>query len=306
MVTEPGDDEGEATAAGRIVAGTRPAVDSASVLLLRDAASTGRRDAPCERRARSASPEPAVEVFMLERHIETDFAGGALVFPGGKVDGPDRDLEPARWRGVALEAMAETLGVATPAAVLGLYVAAVRETFEEAGVLLGTRGAQPIVADDLASPSFLAARARLADRGSDWDWRRWLTDEAIVLDLGALTPWSWWVTPHGMHRRYDTRFFVTCVPAVQAPALRHDDIETVSSRWTTAAAALAAHAAGAVTLVYPTRQNLRQLAAHSSVDGACAASAGRVAGLRRLMPVVVHVDGRAMVAHPDGGPPERP
>ena len=272
--------------AGRVAGTSQPAVDASTVVLLRDGAD-------------------GLEVFMLERHLASDFAGGALAFPGGKVDPADRALPGSHWRGVDPTAAAAQLGVDEASDALGFLVAAVRETFEEAGLLLGTRGASPITAEDLATPSFLEARRRMASRDEHWDWREWLDEEEVVLDLGRLALWSWWVTPPGMHRRFDTRFFVVEAPAAQTRALAHDMVETTDSRWTRPADAIEAHQAGRVTVVYPTRKNLEGLAAFTSADDCIqAARAGRV-DQRRIMPrLVTDDDGRTLVQHPDGGAPE--
>ncbi|MDX1659965.1 MAG: hypothetical protein R3343_14195, partial [Nitriliruptorales bacterium] len=206
-------------AVGRTVEGTTPAIDSSSVLLVRDG-------------------ECGLELFMLERHIETDFAGGALVFPGGKVEEQDRGLSDVRWRGADLGQAADDLGVDSEQDALGLLVAAVRETFEEAGILLGTRGGQPVTGDDLADDTFVEARRRLNDRSDGWDWRGWLDEQELILDLGHLAFFSWWATPDGLHRRYDTRFFVVPAPPEQTAALAHDEVETTASRWLRPAEAL--------------------------------------------------------------------
>jgi 8-oxo-dGTP pyrophosphatase MutT (NUDIX family) len=260
-------------------------VDSSSIVLVRDA-------------------PRGLEVFMLERHLESDFAGGAYVFPGGKLDPADRTLPADRWRGQDPHAWVDRLGVDAPEDALGLMVAAVRETFEEAGVLLATRAGAPVTADDLASPEVVEARRRMSSRDERWAWTDWLRDEDIVLDLDALALWSWWVTPEGLHRRYDTRFFVAVVPPVQVPALAHDEVEMTASRWTTPQAALDAQAAGDVTIIYPTRENLEGLAAYPDVEGLWRAAVGGATDTRRLVPRIVEVDGTPHIQHPDGTPPE--
>jgi 8-oxo-dGTP pyrophosphatase MutT (NUDIX family) len=238
---------GEQTAAGRLVDEEQPAVDASTILLLHDPPATS---------------GPGLEVLLLERHIESDFAGGALVFPGGKVDATDRALPPERYSGRDPAAWRSALGADTDEQALGLLVAAVRETFEEADVLLATRAGAPVTDEDLASPSFVEARRRLSSRDEDFDWTSWLAEEDLVLDLGALALWAWWVTPKGQHKRFDTRFFVARLPAEQSAA--HDDIEMTSLRWTTPQAALEAQRAGEMTVIYPTRKNLEALAAHAS------------------------------------------
>ncbi len=240
----------------------------------------------------------ALEVFMLERHLDSDFAGGAYVFPGGKLDAADRSLAPARWTGQDPAAWVERLGVDTPEDALGLMVAAIRETFEEAGVLLGTRRGAPVTADDLDSASFLDARRRMSSRDERWDWTVWLDAEDVVLDLAALAHWSWWVTPDGLHKRFDTRFFVAVVPPAQAAGLGHDDVEMTASRWTTPQAALDAAAAGEVTIIYPTRKNLEGLARYADSGALWAAAVAGEPDTRRTLPRIVEVDGVASIEHP--------
>jgi 8-oxo-dGTP pyrophosphatase MutT (NUDIX family) len=278
---------GEQTAAGRLVDEEQPAVDASTILLLHD-------------------PPPGsgsgLEVLLLERHIESDFAGGALVFPGGKVDATDRGLPPERYTGRDPGAWRDALGAATDEQALGLLVAAVRETFEEADVLLATRHGAPVTDADLASPSFVEARRRLSSRDEDFDWTSWLAAEDLVLDLGALALWAWWVTPTGQHKRFDTRFFVARLPAEQSAA--HDDIEMTALRWTTPQAALEAQRAGEMTVIYPTRKNLEALATHATAQDAWDAADRGEVDQRRIEPTVVVVDGEVMVQHPYLDDPE--
>jgi len=266
------------------------AVDAATIVLVRD--------------AKSGQPaRGGIEVLLLERHLDSDFAGGALVFPGGKVDAADRDLDPARWEGADLRTWGERLGAETRSDALGLLVAGVRETFEEAGILLARReDGSAIVASDLGTPSFVEARRRLASRDERYDWRPWLEQQRLVLDLGALAMWSWWVTPTGMHKRFDTRFLVARLPEDQAAA--HDSVEMTSLRWVSPSEALAAQARGDIVMIYPTRRNLRDLARYDDADSLLEAAHGDRVDRRRIMPSVVEVGGEPMVQHPDGDPPE--
>jgi 8-oxo-dGTP pyrophosphatase MutT (NUDIX family) len=264
--------------------GPVPAVLSATVLLLQDTVD-------------------GLEVLLLERHLASDFAGGAFVFPGGKVDATDRGFDPARVRGGDLDVWRAQLGVETHEDALGVLVAAVRETFEEAGVLLATRAdGTPLTADDLAGARLREARRRLATRGEPFDWRPVLEAEDLVLDLGALVPWSWWVTPAGQHRRFDTRFLAARLPAGQTAA--HDEVETTALVWARPADALAAQARGERVVIYPTRRNLQALDAFGSTAQLFAAAAAGQLDTRRIEPRLVEVDGVTLVQHPDGGAPE--
>ncbi len=280
------EDEGIDTAGGRLIPGTTDPVDAATVLLLRDEGSGG---------------AGGLEVFLLERHLKSDFAGGAYAFPGGKVDPMDLRLPPERWTGLDPRRVMSRLGARTADHAVGLLAAAARETFEEAGPLLAWRGdGRPVTAEDLASASFLEARQRLATRGEHWDWRPWLEAEDLVLDLGALQVFAWWATPHGMHKRFDTRFLAAPLPTAQAEALGHDDIETTDSVWRRPSDALAAAERGEVMIIFPTRRTLQALAAHDDVASVMAAPGD----VRRILPAIVVVDDEPRVRHPDGGPAE--
>lgn len=247
-----------------------------------------------------------LEVLLLERVLRSDFAGGALVFPGGKVDVADADLPADRWRGPDPEFDAEDLGLDDPATALATRCAAVRETFEEAGVLLAVHAdGTPLRAKELRSPSFVAARQALNDHGPVEAFHTWLDDEDLVLDLGALGFWSWWVTPEGQHRRYDTRFFVAEVPPAQRDLAAHDAVETSSTRWLTPDAALRAAEAGEATIIFPTRWNLRDLSAHPTAAAAVDAALTGAADTERTLPTVVVEAGVPKVQHPRRGTPER-
>lgn len=274
---------GERSAAGRLTDEAVTPVASATVLLVRDdQVGTGQR---------------GIEVLLLERHLASDFAGGAYAFPGGKVGPEDQELAPERWRGAALASWRERLGVDADAEALGYLVAAVRETFEEVGVLLAVRAdGTTIGPQELTSPSFREARARLAARGEPWDWRPWLVAEDLVLDLDALALWSWWVTPEGQHKRFDTRFFIAAAPPQQVAD--HDRIEATDSVWTSPQDALAAQHRGEVTIIFPTRRNLETLARFPSSEAAIAAARAGEIDQRRVVPRLVRVDGRTLVQHP--------
>lgn len=265
----------------------RDATPSASVLVVRDG-------------------DAGVEVLMLERHLDSDFVGGALVFPGGKVDPADAALPAHLGQDVDdVDADVAALGVDDAAQARAFRAAAVRETFEEAGILLAHhRDGRPVTADDLADEAARAARAGLVDRGPVDAFHAWLDAAGLVLDLGALAPWSWWVTPVGVHRRFDTRFFVATVPPEQRDGAAIDAVEVTSARWTTPRDAVAAHHAGAATVIFPTRCNLDDLAVHGRADDAVAAARRRP--LTRILPTVTVEDGRPLVHHPDGRAPEAP
>lgn len=204
--------------------------EAATIVLLRDAV-----DGP--------------EVFLQRRGAGASFMAGAYVFPGGTVDDTDRAMPPEL--------------VTTPDADdLAMRIAAIREAFEEAGILLGIRAGEPITADWLATGSAMGARTRLHDRSDPFDWRDWLAAEGVVLSTDALTTTSRWITPEAEPRRFDTWFFLARAPEGQDPD--HDEVEMVDSLWARPADALADADRGRVVLVPPTRKNLEALVPFAS------------------------------------------
>lgn len=212
-----------------------------------------------------------LEVFMVQRTTRAAFAGGMHVFPGGRVDDADASADAAAACAGLDDATASArLGV--PSGGLGYYVAAIRESFEEAGVLLarGADGGHPrlAAAGDAGAAHWPAARREVHDGslGIAALCRR----EGLVLAVDELAYVSHWVTPPGEARRFDTRFFVARAPADQEPL--HDAHETIASRWVAPAVALAEHAAGRYGMYPPTVSNLEFLAAHRDVDAALGAA----------------------------------
>ncbi|MDH5373846.1 MAG: hypothetical protein OEX97_12960, partial [Acidimicrobiia bacterium] len=121
--------------------------------------------------------------------------------------------------------------------------------------------------------------------------------ERLVLDLSSLAWWSWWVTPIGVHRRFDTRFFVALAPEDQVAG--HDDVETVHSVWTTPRGALSAAAEGRAMVILPTRKNLEQLTMHATAQAAVDWAAEQTPP--RIGPEIVDEGGRLVVRHDSFG-----
>lgn len=218
-----------------------PALDSATILLIRDGSA-------------------GLSVFMVERHRRIDFATGALVFPGGKVDPGDR--EPSLRARCAGAADCDN-------DALTLRVAAIRETFEEAGVLLArARGERELVnAERLAE---LEARHREDLEKDRIGMGAFAEAEDLELACDLLVPFAHWITPTFMPKRFDTWFFLVAAP-VDHVAL-HDGRESVDSVWTTPADALAAADRGERTIIFPTLMNLKKLGRHATTREALAAA----------------------------------
>ena len=244
---------------------------------------------------RDAAGGDGYEVLMLRRHARSGFAADMWVFPGGVVDEGDGTLSGEHWTGIDPDALAPRFGL-TPQQVLAHYVAAVRETFEEAGLLLAHRrdGSAP----DLSDPALLQLRNDLADRAKAVSFAAWLSDGDLVVELDALTYLSHWVTPSVEPRRYDTRFFLARAPADQVAG--HDRHETTDQRWVTPAEALAASKAGEMPMIYPTILTLRWLRDHATASTAIAAADAQTE-VRRTQPhAELDDDGNFVrILHPD-------
>lgn len=197
-----------------------PPKDAATLILVRDAAASG------------------IEVFCVERNKKSRFLGGAIVFPGGKVDAgdsaPEWDAVTTAPRDPALRAHA---------------IAACRESLEEAAIL-------PLDGGALSDAELSDLRKRHADDAAAL--RAFLGERDLRLDLGALHVFARWVTPAAENRRYDTRFFVAVAPPGQSGA--HDETETTASFWASPAEVLRRFQAGEVQLAPPTHRTLALLA----------------------------------------------
>ncbi len=235
-----------------------PAKPAATVLLLRDG-----QDGP--------------EVFMVERHQNLAGFGGACVFPGGTVDAADHRLAASH----------HDFGL--PPDSLPFRIAAIRETFEEAGVLL----ARPEGSDRLIAGARLAALtdARKTVHASADEFAALILREKLHLALDQLIPYAHWITPVIRPKRYDTHFFVLAAPDDHAPD--HDGAESVGSLWVTPGQILADAKAGRRRVEFATRMNLQPLLAADSVEAALAA-----ARARRIVTVMPEVNSEEIARLP--------
>jgi 8-oxo-dGTP pyrophosphatase MutT (NUDIX family) len=199
---------------------------------------------------------PDLHVLMLERTHRAVFSPGATVFPGGAVDAEDRAPRAAhRIAGLGdEEASAEH---ALAAGGLAFRIAAVRECFEEAGILLA-RDANGTPAEHDGT----LAAARVLMNGGELAFTDLLETRGLVIDARELRVFSHWLTPIGAPRRYNTWFFVA--PAPDGEDGTHDDGELVASGWIRPADALDRHDVGAIELIFPTEMSLRALARYDS------------------------------------------
>jgi 8-oxo-dGTP pyrophosphatase MutT (NUDIX family) len=214
-----------------------PVRDAATVMLVRDGTE-------------------GMEVFMLRRNLNSDFVGGAYVFPGGAVDPADREMELEPLCSGRTDAEASQL-LSLPSGGLAYWAAAVRECFEEAGVLLAydQDGAILSLGDQAVERRFVdhrealnQGRVRLVDL---------CRQEGLRLAADRIHYFSHWITPVGPPRRYDTRFFVTQAPPEQVPL--EDNQEAIASLWVRPGDALERHSRGELDLIFPTIRNLEAI-----------------------------------------------
>jgi 8-oxo-dGTP pyrophosphatase MutT (NUDIX family) len=246
-------------------------------------------------------PAGGFEILLMQRHQASKFAAGDFVFPGGKLEVDDNPEDAVRWcTGLDLAGAARTLGLEqAPATALAYWVGAIRETFEEAGVLLATTADGGPV--HLPAPRVAEyRRAVQADNRAFWSM---IKAEKLRLATDRLVYFAHWVTPEGLPLRFDTRFFAAPMPDGQEVV--GDDHEMISLRWLAPRAALDAHARGEISLRNPTVRNLMLLEGDSAAD-----ALGRLRGreVKMIRPKVVFDDtGKRRVFNPgDPGYDELP
>jgi len=231
--------------------------DAATLILLRD----------------SDRPGGGIEVLLLQRHARSAFLPGVHVFPGGVVEEADFAPETgARCYELSFDQAHRIIeDVSPPQKSLGFFVAAIREAFEESGILLahGSGSRHSINGSELtrlggyraevhANPSAFASR---------------LSGEGVKLAIDRLFYFAHWITPEVLPIRFDARFFVAAAPAGQEAS--PDGKETVEARWISPQDALAEHQMGRLKLAPPTFHSLRDLAEFRTVDEAIASTQGK-------------------------------
>ena len=227
---------------------TTPPLDSASVVLLRDSSH-------------------GLQVLLLRRHQASNVLGGAYVFPGGKLDSADQ--HPSMLQCLSQDATTLHQRLCEPELALpraaGLFVAAVREAFEECRILLGQASSRN---------SHLQALQNALDQGHSW--AEAMATLAMQLDTQHLVPWTRWITPRQASvtsKRFDTRFFLARVPDGQTA--EHDNHETTEALWITPREALERYWAHQIELAPPQIMGLVQLARHGDTASALAEAQSR-------------------------------
>lgn len=234
-----------------------------------------------------------LEVLMVRRHGNAGVLGGAHVFPGGKLDPADGGV-PAQALDLAPQACATRLGEAglPENEAVALHVAALRETWEEVGLLLGLDGGQE---------SRQQALARRVGQGQDWSAA--MQAEGVPMSVSALVPWSRWITPRlpsVSSKRFDTRFFLARVPPGQTAS--HDGHEATEAVWFSPREALQRFWSHGIDLAPPQIMSLLELSRHPDAASALAQAKGRRPPL--IEPHPFDRDGCRVICYP--GDPEHP
>jgi 8-oxo-dGTP pyrophosphatase MutT (NUDIX family) len=255
----------------------QPAVarEAASVILVRDVSD-------------------GLEVLLLRRHPDSRFSPGAFAFPGGRVETADAapGIE-ARCRGLGrAEAARQMPDVRPEERAIGFWVAALREAFEEAGILLAC-GPDGRHVNSGALDAVRAHRARC--RGDSAVFGGLLSGFDLLLATDVVAYWAHWITPEERPIRYDTRFLVAAADPSQAP--EPDGLEMVSARWFSPEDALARHGTRDLVLPLPTQRILASLAAHRDVRSLLAAAGRRE--VRSVRPRIVRDASGERILLPD-------
>ena len=234
-----------------------PTIPASTVLLLRDG-------------------DQGLEVFMVLRHSQIEFAGGALVFPGGRVDAADSQF-----------------GGASESDPLGAFkIAAIREVFEECGVLLADQDAGLVEGSRARQLGDRYARDLESEKIS---LAAMFETEKLIPRIGDLVHYSHWITPETRPKRFDTHFFLAATPPGQGAV--HDGHESVDSIWITPQQALEDGESGHRSVMFPTRMNLKMLAESSTVCEALAAARNRK--VVAVLPRVTRVEGGRIMRIPE-------
>jgi 8-oxo-dGTP pyrophosphatase MutT (NUDIX family) len=242
-------------------------VDAATIVLLRDG-------------------DDGVEVYLLRRQSTMEFLPGMYVFPGGKAQASDRDV--ADWVGPSAEAWGKRFGCDADTA-RGLVVAAVRETFEESGILLAGPDADTVVSDTSA-PDMQSAR--LALENGEYGFAEFLAERGLVLRADLVGAWSHWITPAFEPRRYDTRFFVAALPEGQVVGELPGEADR--ALWAPMAKVLESVDSGKAMMLPPTAITCREVSRFTA-DTILTASAERE--VKTVAPFLVDVDGELFLEY---------
>lgn len=235
--------------------------------------------------------ESGLDVFMLRRTLNAAFAGGAYVFPGGRVDASDEhDDVSGLCDGLTDEQASGLLQI--PSGGLSFWVAAIRECFEEAGVLLAREASTgEYIRFDEPEIAARFGEYREQVHGGELSLHDLCARENLRLATDLIKYVSHWITPVGERRRFNTRFFLARAPQAQEPL--HDDGETIDSLWIKPHEALARFDGGELMMLPPTVENLRFVGRHDTADAAL--DAATKVGIPPVIQPKIKTDGQGRV-----------
>lgn len=257
--------------------------DASTVILLRPCSDTSTRD---------------IEVLMVRRNNKSSFVPGYYVFPGGVVDDEDCDTEISQFvRGLDCAGASKILSdMRQPQRALGAWIAGIRETFEETGILLACHKEGPPVTlnTDEKRQRFASYREALIERKILFT--EMLKKEALVLPLDKLHYFSHWITPEFLPLRYDVRFFVASAPTGQT--VSHDSVELTGHVWIRPMEAIKQYERGKLDMVLPQIMTLEELKHFRTVADVMAAAYKR--NIPATLTKIKRIDGRDVEVMPDG------
>ena len=259
---------------------TGPPRAAATVIMLRDGCPDGE------------GSDSGLEVFLIRRHLKSSVLGGVFVFPGGKVDKLDAELDTHAHLDQSLTELHSALNesdIDAPTAA-SLYIAAIREVFEESGILFAEGATQKLATHLQASQATAMLREGHA-------FAAVLAEMKLRLQTSSLAPWSRWITPVSpsvMNKRFDTRFFVAAVPTGQVAM--HDNHEATESVWLTPRMALEQQRDALIEMAPPQTMTLAHLSRFDNVQAVMAEARSRKPPT--VMPHAIDIDGTRVICYP--------
>ena len=236
--------------------------------------------------------EGGVEVFMVRRALQSEFMPDVYVFPGGSVISDDRLLEESTgFCKTIVPAVADPEGYTLLGS--GLRVAAIRELFEEANVLLAYRDKHTLAVGEDAVPRFKAYRQTLNEHTGSLSTI--VQAEHLMLATDTLAYFAHWITPEGMPKRFDTHFFLASAPSEQEAL--YDQLETSEGTWVQPTAAIERFQRGEMPIAFPTFHQLRDLSAFKNVREAL--EAANTQYIPTHLPYLIQKEGRSYVYLPE-------
>ncbi|MDY6855810.1 MAG: NUDIX hydrolase [Thermodesulfobacteriota bacterium] len=240
-------------------------------------------------------PMSGIEVLMVQRHEKSHFAGNAYVFPGGVME--ESDYEP-QMESLCLgltfqQAKCIITDTSHPERALGFFIAAIRETFEEVGILFAYQSTSELLSFDVEESLRFDSYRKNVQRNLI-SFKEMILNEKLLLAVDQLNYFAHWITPEAAPIRFDTHFFIAPAPTGQAAV--HDTIETTQHLWISPKEALNRHKQDLFPMLPPTVSNLNLLSCFSNVDEAVTSMQDKK--IPTILPRVVIENGKTKVLMP--------